>query len=125
ISQILRNFISNALKFTEHGEIRVSANLNSSADAVCFSVTDTGIGIPKEQQELIFQEFTQVPNPLQKHVKGTGLGLPLTKKLAALLGGSVGVESEPGKGSSFHAVIPLAYMAPVPVAPTAESGWEL
>jgi len=125
ISQILRNFISNALKFTEIGEIRVSANLNSSADAVCFSVTDTGIGIPKEQQEVIFQEFTQVPNPLQKNVKGTGLGLPLTKRLADLLGGRVAVESELGKGSSFHAVIPLTYAAPVPVACTDQAGWEL
>ena len=125
VSQILRNFISNALKFTEHGEIRVSAKLNPSANAVHFSVTDTGIGIPTDLQEFIFQEFTQIPNPLQKHVKGTGLGLPLTKKLAALLGGVVGVESAPGKGSNFYTLIPLTYAVPVSTTPIPEPVWEL
>jgi CheY-like chemotaxis protein len=125
VSQILRNFISNALKFTECGAIRVSAKMNSSGDAVVLSVSDQGIGIPNDQQHIIFQEFTQIPSPLQKRVKGTGLGLPLTKKLAELLGGMVGVESELGKGSNFFAVIPIVYSAPVPVAPTSDPGWEL
>ena len=76
ISQILRNLISNALKFTERGEIRVSAELEGSA-WIAFTVADTGIGIAEEDHERIFEEFAQVRNPLQAKVKGTGLGLPL------------------------------------------------
>jgi signal transduction histidine kinase/CheY-like chemotaxis protein len=113
VSQILRNFISNALKFTPQGEIRVSAELASNGQAVVFSVTDTGIGIAPEDQERIFQEFTQVEHPLQKQVKGTGLGLPLSKKLAVLLGGSVTVKSEVGVGSTFSVKIPRIYKEPV------------
>jgi signal transduction histidine kinase len=109
VSQILRNFISNALKFTEAGEIRISAALTPSGDAIRFLVADTGIGIAPEDQERIFEEFTQVDNPLQKRQKGTGLGLPLTRKLATLLGGSVGVRSTPRLGSTFWAEIPLRY----------------
>jgi signal transduction histidine kinase/DNA-binding response OmpR family regulator len=109
ISQILRNFLSNAIKFTEQGEIRVTANLTPEQDAVTFAVTDTGVGIAPEDQETIFAEFTQLDNPLQKRVKGTGLGLPLCRKLAALLGGQVAVESAVGVGSTFTATIPLRY----------------
>ena len=107
VSQILRNFISNALKFTENGSVRVSAR--AMGEAVLFSVRDTGIGIAPEDQELIFEEFTQVPSALQRKVKGTGLGLPLCRRLATLLGGEVSVESEPGKGSTFHARLPMTY----------------
>ena len=106
VSQILRNFISNALKFTESGEVRVSACVNRG-ETVTFSVSDSGIGIAAEDQERIFEEFTQVANPLQRNVKGTGLGLPLTRKLAKLLGGSVTLRSEPGVGSTFFAEIPV------------------
>jgi signal transduction histidine kinase len=95
VSQILRNFLSNALKFTEWGEIRVSAILTPTGDAVVFAVADTGLGIAPKDQEIIFEEFTLVANPLQQRVKGTGLGLPLCKKLAELLGGSVAVCSPP------------------------------
>jgi signal transduction histidine kinase/CheY-like chemotaxis protein len=109
VSQILRNFISNALKFTESGEVRVSACLSGDGQSVIFSVADTGIGIEPEDQELIFQEFAQVDNALQGRVRGTGLGLPLSKGLAELLGGCVRVESSPGKGSAFFAEIPLVY----------------
>src|SRR5262249_37575635 len=84
VSQILRNFISNALKFTERGEVRVTARLIEGSEMITFSVADTGIGIAPEDQERIFQEFTQVDNPLQRRVKGTGLGLPLCRKLAEL-----------------------------------------
>jgi signal transduction histidine kinase len=105
VSQILRNFISNALKFTEAGEVRVSAT--QVGEAIRFCVADTGIGIAAEDQERIFEEFTQVDNPMQRHRKGTGLGLPLTRKLATLLGGRVGVQSTPGLGSKFWAEIPL------------------
>ncbi|HVV45342.1 MAG TPA: ATP-binding protein [Bryobacteraceae bacterium] len=110
VSQILRNFVSNALKFTEHGEIRVSAALESEGE-VCFHVSDTGIGIAPENLELIFQDFSQVDHPIQKRVKGTGLGLPLSKKLAEMLGGSVNVQSELGRGSEFSLRIPLYFGA--------------
>ena len=73
---------------------------------VTFSVKDTGIGIAPENLNRIFEEFGQIDNPLQSRVKGTGLGLPLTKKLAQLLGGSVYVQSEPGMGSTFLVDIP-------------------
>jgi signal transduction histidine kinase/CheY-like chemotaxis protein len=109
VSQILRNFISNALKFTERGEIRVSATLDAARDAITFAVADTGIGIAPEDQEKIFEEFTQVRNPLQQRVKGTGLGLPLCRRLATLLGGSIGLESKPGEGSTFLVTIPVRY----------------
>ncbi|HEY2014012.1 MAG TPA: ATP-binding protein, partial [Bryobacteraceae bacterium] len=110
VSQILRNFISNALKFTERGEVRVSARLAPGGSNVLFSVADTGIGIAPEDQSAIFQEFEQIENPLQRQVRGTGLGLPLSKKLAELLGGCVSVESALGVGSTFTASIPLCYV---------------
>jgi signal transduction histidine kinase/CheY-like chemotaxis protein len=108
VSQILRNFISNALKFTEHGEIRVSAKMRNS-DTVIFSVADTGIGIAFEDQERIFEEWTQIEGKLQKTAKGSGLGLPLSRKFAQLLGGDVYVKSEVGKGSTFFAAIPIQF----------------
>ena len=108
ISQILRNFISNALKFTERGEVRVSARLAENNDVI-FSVADTGIGIAPDDQQRIFQDFAQVDNPIQRKVKGTGLGLPLSQKLANLLAGEVRVESQVGIGSKFMVQIPLRY----------------
>jgi signal transduction histidine kinase len=104
IAQILRNLISNALKFTEQGEIRVTCSMNTRL--LAFSVADTGIGIAAEDQELIFQEFAQVRNPLQQRVKGTGLGLPLSRKLAQLLGGELTVSSVVGHGSKFTLTLP-------------------
>jgi signal transduction histidine kinase/CheY-like chemotaxis protein len=109
IAQILRNFISNALKFTESGEIRVSARLSEDDEEMIFTVSDTGIGIDPADQERIFQDFVQVANPLQGQVKGTGLGLPLSRRLAELLGGSVRLDSTPGVGSTFSASIPRVY----------------
>ena len=108
VSQILRNFISNALKFTEVGEIRVSAELDrgSAEDAIVFRVRDTGIGIAPEDRDTIFQEFAQLDSSLQRKVRGTGLGLPLSQKLAELLNGSVHLESELGVGSTFSLRIP-------------------
>ncbi|MBD1891952.1 ATP-binding protein [Coleofasciculus sp. FACHB-SPT9] len=107
VAQILRNFISNALKYTERGEVRIRAELDKNA--VVFSVADTGIGIAPEDTERIFEEFIQVNSHLQKRVKGTGLGLPLSRKLAELLGGSVSIKSLQGVGSTFFATIPLIY----------------
>ncbi len=109
VSQILRNFISNALKFTERGEIRVRASYDEATDRVAFSVADTGIGIAKGDMAHIFEEFSQLDSHLQRRVKGTGLGLPLSKRLAELLGGSVNVESTPGMGSVFTLSVPRTY----------------
>jgi signal transduction histidine kinase/CheY-like chemotaxis protein len=108
VSQILRNFVSNALKFTDRGEVRVSARVLDDG-MIAFSVSDTGIGIAPEHHERIFEEFTQVDNPIQRRVRGTGLGLPLCRKLAELLGGRVSVESEPGVGSTFTATLPIVF----------------
>ncbi|WP_236183188.1 sensor histidine kinase [Pseudomonas juntendi] len=107
LAQILRNFISNALKFTAQGEVRVSAQLHGD-DRIRFAVSDTGIGIAAELLDTLFEDFTQVDSPLQKRFRGTGLGLSLCKRFAMLLGGEVGVHSEPGEGSTFFVVIPLA-----------------
>ena len=109
VSQILRNFISNAIKFTERGEVRVAAALTADGRSVEFSVTDTGIGIAREDQAKIFEEFSQLDHPIQTQVKGTGLGLPLCKKLAQLLGGSIEVKSRLGEGSTFIATLPVNY----------------
>ncbi len=114
VSQILRNFISNALKFTERGEVRVSARLTDDGEAVAFAVRDTGIGIAADDLERIFEEFTQLDSPVQRQVKGTGLGLPLCRRLAELLGGEVSVTSTPGVGSTFTAVVPLIHPEAAP-----------
>jgi signal transduction histidine kinase/CheY-like chemotaxis protein len=109
VSQILRNFISNAIKFTERGEVRVWATADPVADTVSLHVRDTGIGIAANDIDIIFQEFGQVSHRLQGRVKGTGLGLPLAKKLAELLGGSIAVESTLGEGSTFSVTLPRVY----------------
>lgn len=124
VAQILRNFLSNAVKFTERGEIRLAAKAGPG-DTVIFSVTDTGIGIALEDQRRVFEEFNQIEGPVQKRVKGTGLGLPLSRKLANLLGGRVSVRSEPGVGSTFVAVIPRSYRPFDDVDDTPESRWRL
>jgi signal transduction histidine kinase len=108
LSQILRNYISNALKFTSEGEVRVVARL-SGLDEVEFSVTDTGIGIEAGQLATLFSDFVQIDSRLQRRLRGTGLGLSLARQFAALLGGRVGASSEPGKGSRFWVAIPLRY----------------
>ena len=116
VAQILRNFVSNALKFTERGEVRVWAD-GGPGDTVRLSVRDTGIGIAPDDQARIFEEFTQVDSPVQRRVKGTGLGLPLSRKLARLLGGDVELVSTPGAGSVFTLVIPRLHPdALLPVA---------
>jgi signal transduction histidine kinase/CheY-like chemotaxis protein len=115
VSQVLRNFISNALKFTESGEVRVRA-APAPGGTVVFSVSDTGIGIAAADHEVIFQEFTQLDSARQRRVKGTGLGLPLSRKLAELLGGSVHLESTPGVGSTFSLALPCVYRGPAEVS---------
>jgi signal transduction histidine kinase/CheY-like chemotaxis protein len=109
VSQILRNLISNALKFTPKGQVTVAARLEAD-NQVTFSVADTGIGIAQENHETIFREFSQVENPLQERHRGTGLGLPLCRNLAMLLGGRLWLESEEGVGSTFYVQIPAVYV---------------
>ena len=112
VSQILRNLISNALKFTERGEVRVGGRqADDAAGYVTFSVADTGIGIAPDDQARIFEEFTQVEHRLQAQVRGTGLGLPLSRRLAELLGGTLDVESQSGVGSTFTLRLPVSYLA--------------
>jgi signal transduction histidine kinase/CheY-like chemotaxis protein len=108
ITQIVRNFASNALKFTERGEVRVGAR-QDSPDTITFYVRDTGIGIAPGDQERIFDEFTQIEGAHQRRVKGTGLGLPLSRKLAEMLGGRIHLESAPRRGSTFSLVVPTRY----------------
>lgn len=105
LAQILRNLISNALKFTEKGEVRVTA-VRGENDKIIFSVRDTGIGIPKENQAALFRDFEQVDSPIQRTLRGIGLGLSLSRQLAEMLGGTVTVASEPGSGSTFSLHIP-------------------
>ncbi len=108
LSQILRNLVANALKFTETGQVRLTCRLQGPG-VVDIDVIDTGIGIPPEYLDRIFEEFGQVEGPHQAKVKGTGLGLPLSRRLAELLGGTLAVTSEPGKGSTFTLTIPTQH----------------
>jgi signal transduction histidine kinase len=108
LSQILRNFISNALKFTKEGEVRVSA-CAVGTEEIEFAVTDTGVGIAPEHLPALFADFVQVDTRLQRRLRGSGLGLSLSRKLAELLGGRVGAQSEPGVGSRFWVLIPVTY----------------
>ena len=126
LAQILRNFISNALKFTQAGTITVSARPEPNPDAsghglITFAVTDTGVGIAPEHHELIMQEWGQAPGALQGRQKGSGLGLPLSRSFAELLGGEIGFTSAPGTGSSFRVTLPALVVPSVaPVAPEPE-----
>ena len=115
LAQILRNFISNALKFTLRGEIRVSAK-RLPQDMVQFAVSDTGIGIAREFHHAIFQDYSQIDSPIQKRLRGTGLGLSLSTRLAELLGGEVALESEAQKGSTFYVTIPISVALKTPAA---------
>jgi len=104
LSQILTNLLSNALKFTEEGEIRFGYRL--AGDALNFFVEDTGIGVPADMQDKIFEPFRQVEGHLVRQHGGTGLGLSISRKLTALLGGELLLESEENKGSKFEFTLP-------------------
>lgn len=110
LTQVLRNLISNSLKYTEKGKVSLSYYVDGSM--IVFEVKDTGIGISAENLELIFEEFFQVDSPMQEKTKGTGLGLPLSKKLARLLGGDLIATSRAGEGSCFTLRIPIKYTGP-------------
>jgi signal transduction histidine kinase/DNA-binding response OmpR family regulator len=106
LQQILQNLIANAIKFTASGSVAVDAH--EVDGMIITSVSDTGIGIEKEKQDLIFREFEQADGSIAREFGGTGLGLSITKYLVELHGGSIGVVSEPGKGSIFSFTIPVA-----------------
>jgi CheY-like chemotaxis protein/signal transduction histidine kinase/HAMP domain-containing protein len=123
--QVLRNLLGNAFKFTEHGSVHLKVHLPnaktqyaSSALAkhpghvIGFSVVDTGLGIPREKQQLIFEAFQQADGTTSRKYGGTGLGLSISRELARLLGGEVRVESEVGSGSTFTLYLPFTYDSP-------------
>jgi len=117
LGQVLINYATNAIKFTEHGEVRVTVGVierKAREMLLRFAVQDTGIGLSKEQAELIFQAFEQADSSTTRRYGGTGLGLAISKNLAQLMGGEVGVDSKPGKGSTFWftAVVGIAHLQP-------------
>jgi signal transduction histidine kinase/ActR/RegA family two-component response regulator len=123
LTQILRNLVSNALKYTEKGNINVHALRDGEGRLLTIKVQDTGIGIAPEHQEIIFEEFAQIQNRFQMRQKGTGLGLPLSRQLARMLGGDITVQSELGRGATFALTLPLNYEdvpADTPVEPSAQ-----
>ena len=102
---MLTNLLKNAVKFTPQGEIRVGAR--RGGDNIVFWVADTGIGIPKEEHENIFEAFRQVDGSLSREAEGTGLGLTIAKKFVEMHGGRIWLESEPGRGARFEFSLPL------------------
>ncbi|HET9770705.1 MAG TPA: ATP-binding protein, partial [Acidimicrobiia bacterium] len=110
---VLRNLINNAIKYTEWGEIVVRAELRESTQHVTVTVTDTGVGIAAADHDRIFEAFHQVRGAHQTKRKGTGLGLPYARRLTGLLGGTLSMESEEGRGSVFRVELPVRF-APVP-----------
>ncbi len=125
LQQILRNLLSNAVKFTSSGgvELRVrrvpgsefeEESLRTAEDVLAFSVKDTGIGIPPEKLDGIFEAFQQSEGTTNRKYGGTGLGLSISRDMAALLGGRIAAESEPDVGSTFTLYVPARYTAPVP-----------
>ncbi|QPO12908.1 response regulator [Thalassospira sp. A40-3] len=110
LQQILVNLISNAIKFTESGYVRLEVRKEASdekSDQICFSVVDSGIGIPEAQQQSIFDPFTQADASTTRKFGGTGLGLAISNRLALAMGGNITLQSQPGKGSTFTLKVPL------------------
>lgn len=107
VEQIIKNFMSNALKFTEKGSITLDFSNGDNSEQICISVIDTGIGIPEEKQQTIFEAFQQADGSISRKFGGTGLGLSISRELAKLMGGYISLESEEGKGSAFKVYLPI------------------
>src|SRR5690554_4610881 len=105
VKQVLTDLVTNAIKFTQKGHVKIIGKIAN--DMIVFEVLDTGIGISEEQQQYIFDEFTQAHPDIEKQFGGTGLGLTISKRIVEMLGGSIEVESQLGKGSVFSVSIPL------------------
>ncbi|MCO6059909.1 response regulator [Pseudomonas sp. MOB-449] len=119
LHQILRNLLSNALKFTEQGDVELSVELDPAAvtderEVLRFAVRDTGIGIPEDQHDRIFQAFQQIDGSTSRRFGGTGLGLAITRQLVLALDGDIRLESVPGRGSRFIVQLPVAVAASQP-----------
>ncbi len=112
LRQVLLNLVSNAAKFTETGGIVVTAEPSGNGNGIRFAVSDTGIGIPSDKLESVFEEFRQADESTTRRFGGTGLGLSISARLVSLMGGELGVASEVGVGSTFHFTLPLAAAAP-------------
>ncbi|MET8139777.1 ATP-binding protein [Sphaerisporangium sp. NPDC005288] len=112
LTRVLRNLVSNALKFTERGTVKLLAHLDTSTDEVVFTVADTGIGIAAGHLEKVFEEFFQVPGPIQVTVRGTGLGLPYARRVAEALGGTLELSSRPGEGTTATLRLPHRMQPP-------------
>jgi signal transduction histidine kinase/CheY-like chemotaxis protein len=133
LEQVLKNLLSNAFKFTEQGSVRirvapatsgwdrVNPILNRAAGVISFAITDTGIGIPPEKQELIFQAFQQADAGTSRKYGGTGLGLSISREISVLLGGSLQVSSKPGEGSTFTLFLPTVFSGESVRTPSASS----
>jgi HAMP domain-containing protein/signal transduction histidine kinase/CheY-like chemotaxis protein len=132
LQQILRNMLSNAVKFTDEGEVRMRISLTRNVafaneplrglgEAVAFSVTDTGIGIPKSKRRLIFEAFHQAEGQTNRKYGGTGLGLSISREIARLLGGEIHVDSAIGKGSTFTLYVPVR-MDEIPPSAVPDTG---
>ena len=107
LKQILKNLLANAFKFTRAGSVELRMRPREPG-SVAFSVTDSGIGIAEDKQDVIFEAFQQADGSTSRQYGGTGLGLSISRELARLLGGRLELSSEPGKGSTFTLVLPLS-----------------
>src|SRR5208282_1526550 len=120
LKQLLVNLVENAIKFTERGEVILRAWVESKEEtdvALHIAVADTGVGIPDDKIKMVFEAFTQADGSLTRRFEGAGLGLAICSELVRMMGGSISVESGPGRGSTFHVATPLDLSASVASAP--------
>ncbi len=124
LRQVLFNLLDNAIKFTEQGKVELEVSLQESSvshQVLLFAISDTGIGIPPDKQELIFESFTQADGSTTRRYGGTGLGTTISRSLVELMGGQIWLESVPGEGSTFFFTVKLALMDNPPAAPEDEA----